>query len=190
MAEIHPATGSCMTGTFLGTVLYNLWLETNQAVDCLNLGICNNSEIGHCVFTNGADVDATALSTDNCTNLRFHHNDVQSGYDGMKYGLYFQGGDEKYAHNIRVHDNTIFANTSGVWIEDTCTASEAEIYDNRIYCPNSGSSIGIDDNSGQSYCSNNTITAVDAIEHANSSTHCIGNHVSNAGTGAMEVSGS
>jgi len=188
--EIHPTTGSCMTGTFLGTRIIGIRFEVNEAVDCLNIGICNNSEIAYCTFTNGAAVAATAVSTDNCTHLLFHHNHINSGQGtGMNYGLYFQGGDNKYAHNIRVFSNTFTCTTSAVWIQDTCTASEAFICDNYIRCTG-GSSKGIDDNNGTSFCAGNYISANDAIEHPHSTTHCVGNHVSNAGTGAMEVSGS
>lgn len=183
-AEIHPTTGSCLTGTLLGARLVNLWFETNEAVDCLNIGICNNSVIEHCVFTNGAAVAATALSTDNCTHLTFRYNRVESGQTtGMAYGLYFQGGADKYAHNVEVYGNTIFASTAGIWIEDTCTASQAKIYNNFIARPTKG----IDDNNGGSYCWGNFISASsDAIEHANSSTQCIGNYVINNATAAFE----
>jgi hypothetical protein len=190
-AEIHPATGSCLTGTLLGTVLINLRFETNEAVDCLNIGICNNSEIAYCVFTNGAAVAATALSTDNCTHLHFHHNWVESGQTtGMNYGLYFQGGSNKYAHNIHVHDNSMICTTSGVWIQNTCTASQARIGPhNMIWC-SGGSGKGVDDNNGTSVVYGNWIRAVDAIEHAGGAAYTIGNSVVNTATGAKEASGS
>lgn len=188
--EVHPTTGSCFTGTMLGTVFYNIRFETNEAVDCLNIGICNNSEVAYCTFTNGAAVAATALSTENCTHLNFHDNSIESGQTtGMNHGLYFGGGANKYAHNVRIHDNVFTCTTSAVWVQDTCTASEAWIYNNYIYC-SSGTSKGIDDNGGVTNVMGNFISAKDAIEHANSATRCVGNHVSNDGTGAMETSGS
>lgn len=187
MAEIHPATGSCITGTFLGTHLHNLWLEVNTAVPCLDIGICNNSLIEYCIFTNGAAVAATAIDTDNCTHLTVRYCDVQSGQTtGMAYGLYHRGGDNVYAHNCRIHDNVIHCTTAGIWIQDTCTASQYTAWNNLIARPTKG----VDDNSGTSYLYNNYITASsDAIEHANSATQCIGNHVINNATGAMEASG-
>jgi len=187
MAEIHPATGSCITGTFLGTHLYNLWLEVNTAVPCLDIGICNNSLIEFCTFTNGAAVAATAVDTDNCTHLTMRYCSVESGQStGMAYGLYHRGGDEKYAHNCRIHDNVIHCTTAGIWIQDTCTASQYTAWNNLIARPTKG----IDDNNGTSYLYNNYITATsDAIEHANSATQCIGNHVINNATGAVEASG-
>jgi len=190
-AEIHPTTGVCLTGTLLGAVLLNLRFEVNEAVDCLDIGICNNSEIAGCVFTNGAAVAATALSTENCTHLHFHHNWVESGQTtGMKHGLYFSGGANKYAHNIHVHDNSIMTTDTGVWIEDTCTASEARIGPfNMIRC-SGGSSKGVDDNQGGSVVYGNWIRANDAIEHAGGASFTIGNSVVNNVTGAKETTGS
>ena len=186
-AEIHPTTGSCMSGTMLGTILYNLWFETNEAVDCLNVGVCNNSEVAGCTFANGAAVAATALSTDNCTHLHFHHNSVETGQTtGMNYGLYFQGGADKYAHNVRIYDNVFFCTTSAIWIQNTCTASQALAVHNFM----GGGTKPIDDNQGGLYCFENYISGTDAIEHAGGATFTVGNHVANAGTGAMEVSGS
>jgi len=168
-----------------------LRFEVNEAVDCLNIGICNNSEIAHCVFTNGAAVAATALSTDNCTHLHFHHNYVESGQTtGMKHGLYFQGGANKYAHNIHVHDNSIVTTDTGVYIAGGCTASEARIGPfNMIRC-SGGSSKGVDDNHGGSIVYGNWIRAIDAIEHAGGASFTIGNSVVNNATGAKETSGS
>jgi hypothetical protein len=190
-AEIHPTTGSCLTGTLLGTVLINLRFETNEAVDCLNIGICNNSEIAHCVFTNGAAVAATALSTDNCTHLHFHHNYVESGQTtGMAHGLYFQGGSNKYAHNIHVHDNSIITSTTGVYIASNCTASEARIGPNNfIRCTGAGSK-GVDDNGGVTLVYGNWISAIDAIEHGGGAAYTVGNSVVNDGTGAKEAANS
>jgi hypothetical protein len=181
--EFHPATAACFAGTMLGTVLYNLRLEVDQAVDCLNVGTCNNSAVIGCTFTNGAAVAATAMSTDNCTHLEFAYNDVESGQTtGMAYGLYFQGGSNKYAHNVKIHHNNIFCDTAGIWIQDTCTASQAKIYENFIAKP----AKGIDDNNGNSYCWNNRICATDGIEHANTATQCVGNQVNEAGTTTWE----
>lgn len=188
--EIHPTTGSCMTGTLLGTRIINIWFETNQAVDCINGGIVNNSEIAYCTFTNGAAVAATAVSTDNCTHLWFHHNQVESGQTtAMAYGLYCQGGADKFAHNIKVFNNNIMVSTIGIYTADLCTSSEARIYDNDIYTPNSGTAYGIYNGDGKAFVTNNRIASVDAIYHANSATMCVGNSVIDAGTGAKEASG-
>lgn len=190
-AEIHPTTGSCLTGTLLGSILYNLRFEVDEAVDCLNIGICNNSEVFSCVFTNGAAVAATALSTDNCTHLHFHHNYVESGQlTGMKHGLYFQGGADKYAHNIHVHDNSIVTTDTGVYIAAGCTASEARIGPNNMIRCSGGASKGVDDNQGGSIVYGNWIRANDAIEHAGGASFTIGNSVVNNATGAKEAANS
>jgi len=191
MTEIHPTTGSCFTGTMLGTIFVNLRFEVDEAVDCLNIGICNNSAIIDCEFTNGAAVAATGLSTDNCTHLTMYGCSIGSGQlTGMNYGLYFQGGSNKFAHRIYVHDNTIFATTAGIWIQDTCTASEGMIGPGNMIHVSGATGKGIDDNNGGTVCWDNYITAYDAIEHAGGAAHTVGNHVVNNGTGAMEASGS
>ncbi len=185
--EIHPVTGSCFAGTMLGTHLLNLRLEVNDAVPCLDVGICNNSKIEHCTFTNGAAVAATAIDTENCSHLTVCHCSVESGMGtGMGYGFYFRGGADKYAHNVRIHDNVIFCDVAGIWIQNTCTPSQFAAYRNLIARPVKG----IDDNSGMSYLFDNYISASsDAIEHANSASQCVGNHVINNVTGAVEASG-
>lgn len=185
--EIHPTTGSCFAGTMLGTIFINIRFEVNTAVPCLDVGICNNSQIIGCTFTNGAAVAATAVDTDNCTHLWVDDCDVESGQlTGMAYGFYFRGGSNKFAHNVRIRNTRIFASTAGVWIQDTCTATQCLIGPDVFIA---GATKGIDDNNGGSYVFGNFITGTDAIEHANSSTQCVGNSVINDGTGAKEASG-
>lgn len=184
MAEIHPTTGVCITGTFLGLILWNLHFEVNEAVDCLDTGICNNSEVAYCTFASGAAVTANGLTTENCTHLHFHHNSIESGYQTFGYGLYFGGGSDKFAHNIRVHDNVIFAATAGIYIHDNCTASQAVIGPNNVI---SRPTTGIYDGNGTSTIVGNYITAgTDAISHANTTSMCIGNYVINNVTAALE----
>lgn len=183
-AEFNTAL-ACLTGTMLGCGLHNLRFETAAAGPCLDVGICNNSIIEDCEFANSDAVGATALDTENCTHLIFRRNKVGSGMTtGMAYGIYARGGADKYFHNCEVYENTIFASTAGIFIQDTCTASQARIWNNRI--GPAACLKGIDDNNGGSYCFGNQITAVDAIEHANSGTQCVGNLVINNGTGAHE----
>lgn len=187
--EIHPTTGACMAGTGLGLHLKNIWFEVNEAVPCLDFGICNNSLIEDCTFANGAAVAATGIDTENCTHLEVRNCSFESGQTTiLAYGFYFRGGANKYAHNVRIHDNVIFASTAGIYIQDTCTASQFAAYRNMIGPGDCAK--GVDDNNGGSYLFGNLITGVDAIEHANSTTQCIGNSVSNNGTGAKETANS
>ena len=188
MSEIHPATGSCITGTMLGTILINLWLEVDEAVDCINAGICNNTEVVNCTFTNGAAVAATAISTDNCAHLNFHHNYVLSGQTtGMKHGVYFHAG---YAHSVSIHHNHIQTTDTGVYVAIGCTSSCAMIGpENMIWC-SGGASKGVDENKGHAIVYGNWIRAIDAIEHAGGAGYTIGNSVVNNITGAKETTGS
>ena len=188
-AEIHPATGSGFTGTFLGTCLHNIRLEVDEgSKPILDLGICNNSLIEDCTFTIGADVAGVdAIDTENCTHLTVRRCNFESGMatHGIKHCLYFRGGADKYAHNVRILGNVMHCQTAGVYIASNCVATQCTIAHNFIMGPTKG----IDDNNGASWCIGNWISATDAIEHANSATRCIGNHVINDGTGAVEASG-
>jgi len=187
-AEIHPTTGSCLTGTLLGAGLQNLWFEVNEALACLDIGIGNNSYIGDCVFTNGDAVAAWGIDTDTATHLTIERCRFESGQTtGLAYGIYARGGADKYWHCCVVRDCYINASTAGIWIQNTCTASGAMIGPGNVIV---GAAKGIDDNSGTTYCVGNFISATDAIEHANSTTMCVGNSVTNNGTGAKETANS
>jgi len=183
--EWHPTTGACLASTLLGTHFYGIRFEVNTAVPCLDIGVANNSLIENCTFTNGAAVGATAIDTDNCTHLEVRNCTVNSGQTtGMAYGFYFRGGSDKYAHNVRIHDNVIFCETAGVFIQDTCTATQCVIGPNNMIARPAK---GVDDNNGGSYVFGNYISATsDAIEHANTTTQCIGNFVINNATAAFE----
>jgi hypothetical protein len=189
--EIHPTTGACLTGTLLGSGLINLWFETNDGTECCDIGICNNSEVAYNTFANGAAVATPAFTTDNCTHLHFHHNSVESGQTtGMQHGLYFQGGSNKYAHNVNVHDNKIITTDTGIYVAANCTSSEARFGPHNFIRCTGGSSIGVDENNGVGYVFGNWISANDAIEHAGGAAYTIGNSVVNNGTGAKEAANS
>jgi len=189
--EIHPATGSAITGTFLGTGLFNLRLEGNSAsTPILDLGICNNSYIRDCEFALGANVaGVAAIDTDNCTHLVVENCDFTSGQlQNLAYAAYHRGGADKYAHNVRYLNNRIWAKTAGIWIQDTCTASQCLIQGNQIWIDAGGK--GIDDNNGVSLVIGNWITGgagADAIEHAGGAGFTTGNWVNIAGTAAFET---
>lgn len=186
--EFHPATGAAFAGTMLGTVLYNLRIEVDEAVPCLDVGVCNNSAVIKCTFTNGAAVASTGIDTENCTHLWVEDCDFESGQTtGHAYGFYFRGGSNKYAHNVRIRNNRIFASTAGIWIQDTCTASQCVIGPDNLIA---GAAKGVDDNHGGSYVFGNFITGTDAIEHAGGAAFTVGNSVVNNGTGAKEAANS
>lgn len=149
MAEIHPATGSAMTGTLLGSGFHNLWFEGMIAsTPIFNIGICNNSEIKKCVFALGANVaGVAAIDTDNCTHLVVEETDFESGQlQNLAYAIYHRGGADKFAHNCRYRRNNIFAATAGIWIQSTCTATQAIAEENNIMVDGTG--IGIDGSNG------------------------------------------
>lgn len=182
--EWHPTTGSCLADTLLGTCFYNIHFEVNEAVDCINGGIVNSSEIAYCTFASGAAVTANGITTENSTHLHVHHCSFESGWQTLGYGIYFGGGSNKYAHNVRIHDNVIFAATAGIYIHDNCTASQAVIGPNNVIAR---PTTGIYDGNGTSLIVGNYISAsTDAISHANTLSMCIGNYVINNVTAAFE----
>lgn len=144
MSEIHVATGSVFTGTFLGSGLHNLWIEGEQAsTPLLDLGICNNSLIRDCVFALGANVaGVVAIDTENCTHLTVEGCDFESGQlQDLAYAIYNRGGADKFAHNVRYRRNNIFAQTCGIYIASNCVASQAIAEENIINVKTTGTGI-------------------------------------------------
>lgn len=191
MAEIHPSTGSVMTGTLLGLACYNLQFEVDEAsAEIFDIGICNNSKFQSCTFALGANVaGVVAIDTDNCTHLIVDDCDFESGQlQDMAYAFYHRGGADKYAHNVRYTNNRIFAQTCGIYIDAQCTDTEALFQKNFIHVPGTGK--GIDDNNGGSFCVENDIVidgAGDAIEHAGGAGHTLRNHTLVNGVYALET---
>jgi len=192
-AEFHPAAGSAITNpdlsgsTMLGTALVNLRFECETAVPVCNFGIFNNSILAGCEIVRGiAGLATMGAEFDNVTHAQIIGNRFISGVADHPIGLSFNGGADKFLHASRIEGNHIFASSKGITIAANCTASGTIIKDNVIVRPTKG----IEDLSGLTFCINNWISALtDAIEHANSATRCIGNHVINNATGAVEASG-
>lgn len=191
MAEIHPTTGSVMTGTLLGSGFHNLQFEAMEAsTPIFDIGICNNSVFKGCVFALGANVaGVVAIDTENCTHLGVFDCDFESGQlQDLAYAFYHRGGANKFAHNCRYIGNRIFAQTCGVWIQNTCTNSQMILQKNFIKVAGTGK--GIDDNNGNSYCVENDIVIVgagDAIEHAGGAGFTCRNHTLVNGSYALET---
>ena len=195
--EIHPAVGSAMAGTFLGTHVSNIRFETTEAtVDTLNIGTCNNSLIENCEIVcgvAGGGAGTAYISTVNCTHLRVYNCSFQYGGAGTphNYGIYFGGGANKYAHHVDIRDNLIQgirAAGVGIHIPANCTATNAVIRENIIKIPTTGK--GIEDLNGNSLCVNNFITvagAGDAISHAGGAGMTINNQTVVNGTALRET---
>ena len=191
--EIHPTTGACLAGTGLGLHLKNLRFEVTDANPCLDFGICNNTIIEDCEIVCGvAGTGTHGISTENATHLWVKRCDFQfgGGSGGFSHGIYAAGGADKYFHHCRIEHNNIqgIRNAgTGIYIQNTCTASNAKIDGNVIKIPTTGK--GIDDNNGGSLCCNNIISvagAGDAIEHAGGVNMVINNRVCVNGVAALE----
>lgn len=185
MVAVSPALGSAFHGTMLGCALINLKLAVKEAGNSvLDIGICNSSLIKDCMFSVDATVANTiGIDTETSTHLEVAHCSFESGFQNFAYGMYFRGGLNKFLHNARIHDNVIFADNTGIWIQNTCTPSQAVIQHNKIMA----TTIGIDDNAGASYVIDNFIVSADAIDHAGGITHTIGNRIIQGGAGAWEA---
>lgn len=192
--RINPATGSIATANANMTAchLANLEFRIKEALPILDLGDCKSNLIEDCLFSVDADVNPTGINTENCAHLILRRNRFVSGNGGFAYGIYHQGGDEKYAHACLYIDNWIFAREAGIFIADICTNTGMIIQHNFIGPHELGEAlaIGIDDNHGKSYCIDNFITATDCIDHAGGATYMIANHEVQAGAGAVETAGS
>jgi len=190
-AEIHPATGSCFTGTFLGSGLSNLRLEVDEASKpILDLDIANNSRIQSCEFGIGASVaGVAAIDTENATHLVIMDCDFTSGMNqNMAYVGYHRGGDDKYAHNVQYIGNRMWVKTAGIYVAADCTASQMLIQRNFIFV--SGTGTGIHDLNGNSMVVDNDIIvegAGDAINHAGGAGYTLRNHTLVNGTYALET---
>jgi len=185
--EIHPTTGSPIAGTLLGAHLCNLKLECETAVPVLDIDIGNNSIIEKCEITKGiAGLATVGIDFENASHMQIINNHFVSGVAEIAKGIVFNGGADKYAHACRVIGNFIKAVTTGIEVAADCTATGTLFAHNYIMRPVKG----IDDNSDSVYCVDNWITATsDAIEHGNSATHCIANHVIDNNVGAVEATG-
>lgn len=195
-ARIGPPTGSVVTGnpSMMGCHLANLHFEVKEAVPILDLGICNNNLIEDCLFTGAAEVNPEGINTENCSHLILRRNRFLSGEAalyGFAYGVYHQGGADKYAHSCLYIDNWIFAMTAGIYIADTCTDTGTVIQHNLIgpHDLDETLAIGIDDNHGKSWVIDNFIIAEDCIDHAGGNNYLIANREIQAGAAAIEFAG-
>jgi len=197
-SEIHPATGSVIrkggeaTCNLVGVHFANLHFEVDEAVPIFDIEIFNNSLIEDCTFQNNYNgAGAVGIDTDNCSHLTVRRCDFQTARTANPFScaIYHRAG---FAHNCRYEQNNIFAQVAGIWIEAACVNSQMVIKHNVIVVRVGGipAGIGIDDNAGNSYCIDNWITALDAIDHAGGNAYLVANHVYTAGGGAVEVAGS
>lgn len=147
---IHPESGIAMAGTCSGLHLYNIRFLGNGVGDICDFDILNCSIIENCQFVpEGANM-AAALSFNDCKETIIRNNRITTGAAYyVNYGIKFNGGADKYCHNTIIEDNqmvgAVKATGTGIYIQNTCTATGAVIRRNRIILAGAGK--GIDDNS-------------------------------------------
>jgi len=148
--EINPVTGKAIAAaTAIGVHLYNIRFEGEGSGDICDFGTFNCSIIENCQFVPKSANMAAAISFDDCKETIIRNNRFTTGAIDLvcDYGIKFNGGDEKYCHNTIIEDNQIVnavkAAGTGIYIQDTCTATGAVIRRNRIILAGAGK--GIDD---------------------------------------------
>jgi hypothetical protein len=146
---IEPTSGICMAGTSSGLHLYNIRFLGSGAGDICDFNILNCSIIENCQFVPGSASMAAALSFDDCKETIIRNNRFTTGAAlYCDFGIKFNGGADKYCHNTIIEDNQIVnavkATGTGIYIQNTCTATGAVIRRNRIILAGAGK--GIDEN--------------------------------------------
>jgi hypothetical protein len=185
--EIHPAAGAAIAGTQINARWSNIWFECETAVPVIDFNIANNVLIEGCAIVRGiAGLATVGIETTNASHLQVYNSIFCSGVADLPIGVRHLGGAGQFAHCVRIVGNTIYAATTGIDIANTCTATGMLIAQNLIARPTTG----ILDANGNSWVIDNWISAsVDAINHVNTATHSIANHVLNNAVGAVEAAG-
>jgi len=147
--EIRPTTGIAMAGICSGLHLYNIRFVGKGSGDICDFNILNCSIIENCQFVPDGAAMAAALSFNDCKETIIKNNRFTTGAAlYCDYGIKFNGGADKYCHNSIIEDNQIVnavkAAGTGIYIQNTCTATGAVIRRNRIHL--AGAGVGIDDN--------------------------------------------
>lgn len=184
--KIKPAAlaGSAVAASYAnGLHLANIRFETPDASEeAFNVSYLGNFLIENCEFV--ATTTGTAFYTGNAKEGKI----LNSKFRGGSYGMYFAGGADKYLYSVDILGNHVIdSTTAGIYVQNTCTASESRIAHNTI---RSASNIkGIDENNGNAIVEFNSIYvggSGDAIEHAGGDAKMNWNYVNVNGTCAIE----
>jgi hypothetical protein len=188
-----------IAGTARGLGLYNLQIVSGGAFWCCDFVNLFRSTIENCAFQtkdHASDGGIRFTGASGGVTIRKCHW-LGSGNVIAAVGMQVSGAN---FNDCLIEECEIHGTTAGVLIDDTCsTGQNGTAADNTVFKNNvigdlgRGCAKGVDDNevSGMITYVGNYITATDAMEMTNRGTvRCIGNHVINTTTGAMEVSGS
>jgi len=185
--DVHPAAGSPLAGTGLGLHLYNIRFTCDTAVPVLDFGVMNSCIIERCAITDGNPGLATnGIETTDANSSWIVECLFKGNTNPLTNGIVSTG--DFFA--CRVIGCEICAVTTGIDLSGAALCGNAVAAHNMIW--GAGEVLlgtGIDDSVvGNLLCVNNYITATDAINHADADM-TIANHVINAGTGAVELTG-
>jgi len=186
--NVHPAAGSPLAGTGLGLHLYNIKFLCDTAVPVLDFGVMNSCIVEQCMITDGNPGLATVgIDTTDAGGSKILECNFAYATNPLTRGIRSTGA----FFDCEIRGNYIKAVTTGIDLSGAGLCGGTTIADNKI---SGGGSVllgtGIDDSVvGDSYCTNNWVSATDAISHADLANMALDNHVLNAGVGAVEAAG-
>lgn len=186
--DVHPAAGSPLAGTGLAAHWINIRFTCDTAVPILDFAVMNTCVFEGCAITDGNPGLATiGIDTTDANSSVIIGCVFKGNTNPMTIGIRSTGD----FFSCRVLDNEICAVTTGIDLSGAALCGNAVIANNRIW---GGGAVllatGIDDSVvGDSYCTNNWVSATDAISHADLANMALDNHVLNAGVGAVEAAG-
>ena len=200
IASISGAgAANAIAGTARGLKLFNLQFIATGAFWCADFVSLFRSEIANCTFQALTTATDGAIRFSASSGGNYIHDNWMTGSGNVihKVGMQIQGGN---FDSNRIENNEIIGTTAGVLVDNTCsTGTNGTAADNTVFKGNvigdlgRGCAKGVDDNevSGMITYAGNFITATDAMEMTDrGNVRCIGNHVINTTTGAIELSGS
>jgi len=185
--NVHPADGSALAGTGLGSCWYNIRFTTDTAAPVIDFDVMNSCVFESCSITDGNPGLATVGI------------DTTDANSSWIVGCFFKGNSNPLTigirstgdfYSCRVIGCEICAVTTGIDLSGATLCGNSVAAHNMIW---GGGAVllatGINDSAvGDLLCVNNYITATDAINHADANM-TIANHVIDAGVGAVELAG-
>jgi len=155
--KIIPAAGACITGTVSGLRLVNLRFEAVGAVNLLAFDISNNVEILNCEFECGDTANLAAISNTGggkFMTIRHCKFGSQIAIPGFSYCLKFTSWFSAAVIEDNIFDG-MDATGTAISIDINSVGYGAVIRNNIIRL--NGAGVGIDDNSDDAMCIDNTV---------------------------------
>ena len=178
-------------GRAAGCHLHGIYWSKSGSTSLVSFTECSSLEIDTCQFYAAAS-NAIGIEIIGCAKT-YIHDCTLFGNNNFTHGIKFTSGS---CYGCRVERNRIFAQTIGIWVEDATHCQTGVICYNIIANKHAGGGgqcdIGIDVNgSYPPEVFSNWVSAVDGILLTGGFIDDnIDNHLSQAGTGAVEIDAS